>query len=109
MELFEAVLGFSLISLFLHVVPSRWEKLCMLNITANIIVLDINESFILRFIGINEVSTIFFVQEYNSFAHCVGGGCASVATSFIFTPSERIKQQMQVRSHYRNCWYASFF
>ncbi|KAF7828272.1 Mitochondrial substrate carrier family protein B [Senna tora] len=31
------------------------------------------------------------------------GGCASVATSSIFTPSERIKQQMQVGSHYRNC------
>ncbi|KAL5174258.1 S-adenosylmethionine carrier 1, chloroplastic/mitochondrial [Glycine soja] len=43
-------------------------------------------------------------KEYCSFAHCVGGGCASIATSFIFTPSERIKQQMQVGSHYRNCW-----
>lgn len=47
------------------------------------------------------------MQEYYSFAHCVGGGSASIATSFIFTPSERIKQQMQVGSHYRNCWYAS--
>lgn len=46
----------------------------------------------------------YLPKEYNSFAHCVGGGCASVATSFIFTPSERIKQQMQVGSHYRNCW-----
>ncbi|KAL5188782.1 S-adenosylmethionine carrier 1, chloroplastic/mitochondrial [Glycine soja] len=43
-------------------------------------------------------------KEYYSFAHCMGGGCASIATSFIFTPSERIKQQMQVGSHYRNCW-----
>jgi len=64
-------------------------------------------SIILMFIGINEV--IFFLQEYYSFAHCIGGGCASIATSFIFTPSERIKQQMQVRSQYRNCWYASVF
>lgn len=45
-------------------------------------------------------------KEYHSFAHCVAGGCASVATSFIFTPSERIKQQMQVGSHYQNCWNA---
>ncbi|XP_027342526.1 uncharacterized protein LOC113855191 isoform X2 [Abrus precatorius] len=46
----------------------------------------------------------YLPKEYHSFAHCVGGGCASVATSFIFTPSERIKQQMQVGSQYRNCW-----
>ncbi|XP_010529594.1 PREDICTED: mitochondrial substrate carrier family protein Y [Tarenaya hassleriana] len=43
-------------------------------------------------------------KEYCPLIHCVAGGCASVATSFIFTPSERIKQQMQVSSHYRNCW-----
>ncbi|KAL2342755.1 hypothetical protein Fmac_004040 [Flemingia macrophylla] len=46
----------------------------------------------------------YLPKEYYSFAHCMGGGCASIATSFIFTPSERIKQQMQVGSHYRNCW-----
>ncbi|RDX92141.1 S-adenosylmethionine carrier 1, chloroplastic/mitochondrial, partial [Mucuna pruriens] len=46
----------------------------------------------------------YLPKEYYSFAHCIGGGCASIATSFIFTPSERIKQQMQVGSHYRNCW-----
>ncbi|GAY39114.1 hypothetical protein CUMW_041900 [Citrus unshiu] len=34
-------------------------------------------------------------KEFHSLAHCTAGGCASVATSFIFTPSERIKQQMQ--------------
>ncbi|WVZ24498.1 hypothetical protein V8G54_003042 [Vigna mungo] len=51
----------------------------------------------------------YLPKEYHSFAHCVGGGCASIATSFIFTPSDRIKQQMQVRSHYRNCWYALVF
>ncbi|KAI3976889.1 hypothetical protein MKX01_008747 [Papaver californicum] len=33
-------------------------------------------------------------QEYCSVAHCTAGGCASIAT-FIFTPSELIKQQMQ--------------
>ncbi|KAL2503218.1 Mitochondrial substrate carrier family protein [Forsythia ovata] len=48
----------------------------------------------------------FFPKEYQSLAHCMAGGCASIATSFIFTPSERIKQQMQVGSHYRNCWNA---
>ncbi|XP_058200809.1 uncharacterized protein LOC131315646 isoform X2 [Rhododendron vialii] len=48
----------------------------------------------------------FLPKEYQSVAHCIGGGCASVATSFIFTPSERIKQQMQVGSHYQNCWNA---
>ncbi|XP_058732018.1 mitochondrial aspartate-glutamate transporter AGC1 isoform X2 [Vicia villosa] len=46
----------------------------------------------------------YLPKVYYSFAHCVGGGCASIATSFIFTPSERIKQQMQIGSHYRNCW-----
>ncbi|KAI3880840.1 hypothetical protein MKW92_043458 [Papaver armeniacum] len=45
-------------------------------------------------------------QEYRSVAHCTAGGCASIATSFIFTPSERIKQQMQVSSQYPNCWTA---
>uniref|UniRef100_A0A1D1ZJ29 Protein MITOFERRINLIKE 1, chloroplastic n=1 Tax=Anthurium amnicola TaxID=1678845 RepID=A0A1D1ZJ29_9ARAE len=44
--------------------------------------------------------------EYHSLAHCTAGGCASIATSFIFTPSERIKQQMQVHSYYQNCWNA---
>ncbi|KAG8374957.1 hypothetical protein BUALT_Bualt10G0049600 [Buddleja alternifolia] len=48
-----------------------------------------------------------FPKEYHSLAHCMAGGCASIATSFIFTPSERIKQQMQVGSHYRNCCYLS--
>lgn len=47
-----------------------------------------------------------FTKEYHSVAHCVAGGCASVATSFVFTPSERIKQQMQVGSHYHSCWNA---
>lgn len=47
-----------------------------------------------------------FAKEYHSLAHCVAGGCASVATSFVFTPSERIKQQMQVGSHYHSCWNA---
>ncbi|KMZ72087.1 putative Mitochondrial carrier protein [Zostera marina] len=45
-------------------------------------------------------------KEYYSLAHCTAGGCASIATSFIFTPSDRVKQQMQVRSHYQNCWNA---
>ncbi|GAV83865.1 Mito_carr domain-containing protein [Cephalotus follicularis] len=47
-----------------------------------------------------------FPKEYYSLAHCVAGGCGSIATSFIFTPSEHIKQQMQVGSHYSNCWNA---
>ncbi|XVF13122.1 hypothetical protein REPUB_Repub08aG0181000 [Reevesia pubescens] len=47
-----------------------------------------------------------FPKEYHSLAHCMAGGCASIATSFIFTPSERIKQQMQVGVHYQNCWNA---
>ncbi|XP_047322332.1 adenine nucleotide transporter BT1, chloroplastic/mitochondrial isoform X2 [Impatiens glandulifera] len=45
-------------------------------------------------------------NEYQSLAHCSAGGCASIATSFIFTPSERIKQQMQIGSHYQTCWSA---
>ncbi|XVE64838.1 hypothetical protein DITRI_Ditri07aG0134100 [Diplodiscus trichospermus] len=47
-----------------------------------------------------------FPKEYHSLAHCMAGGCASIATSFIFTPSERIKQQMQVGVRYQNCWNA---
>ncbi|ERM95053.1 uncharacterized protein LOC18422881 isoform X1 [Amborella trichopoda] len=45
-------------------------------------------------------------KGYHSLAHCVAGGSASIATSFIFTPSERIKQQMQIGSHYHTCWKA---
>ncbi|KAL2902595.1 Mitoferrin [Bienertia sinuspersici] len=45
-------------------------------------------------------------KEYHSVAHCTAGACASIATSFVFTPSERIKQQMQVNSKYQNCWIA---
>jgi len=48
------------------------------------------------------------LQEYHSIAHCAAGGCSSIATSFVFTPSECIKQQMQVGSQYQNCWYAIF-
>ncbi|KAK4741212.1 hypothetical protein SAY87_024800 [Trapa incisa] len=47
-----------------------------------------------------------FPREFYSVAHCLAGGCASIATSFIFTPSEHIKQQLQVGSHYQNCWQA---
>lgn len=47
-----------------------------------------------------------FAKEYHPLAHCVAGGCASIATSFIFTPSECIKQQMQVSSRYQSCWNA---
>ncbi|KAK9103626.1 hypothetical protein Sjap_020880 [Stephania japonica] len=45
-------------------------------------------------------------EGYQSVAHCMAGGCSSVATSFIFTPSECIKQQMQVGTHYQNSWSA---
>lgn len=51
------------------------------------------------------VVTMPFLQEYHSIAHCTAGGCSSIATSFVFTPSECIKQQMQVGSQYQNCWY----
>lgn len=50
--------------------------------------------------------TLTSLQEYHSIAHCAAGGCSSIATSFVFTPSECIKQQMQVGSHYQNCWYS---
>uniref|UniRef100_A0A0E0K3A8 Uncharacterized protein n=1 Tax=Oryza punctata TaxID=4537 RepID=A0A0E0K3A8_ORYPU len=45
-------------------------------------------------------------KEYHSIAHCTAGGCSSIATSFLFTPSECIKQQIQVGSQYQNCWEA---
>ncbi|KAK6935390.1 Mitochondrial substrate/solute carrier [Dillenia turbinata] len=48
----------------------------------------------------------YIPKGYHSFAHCAAGGCASIATSFIFTPTECIKQQMQVHLQYQNCWKA---
>lgn len=45
-------------------------------------------------------------KDYHSIAHCAAGGCSSIATSFVFTPSEYIKQQMQMGSQYQNCWKA---
>ena len=35
-------------------------------------------------------------EEKRWIAHCIAGGCASVATSFVYTPSECIKQRCQV-------------
>ena len=61
-------------------------------------------SLIVLFDPLVSLSLITTAQEYHSLAHCMAGGCASIATSFIFTQSERIKQQMQVGSHYQNCW-----
>lgn len=48
----------------------------------------------------------YLSKECHSLAHCVAGGSASIATSVIFTPSERIKQQMQVSSRYQSSWNA---
>lgn len=62
-------------------------------------------TFSIMLICFSIVLFISLTQEFHSLAHCTAGGCASVATSFIFTPSERIKQQMQVGSRYHNCWY----
>ncbi|XP_074585379.1 uncharacterized protein LOC141841150 [Curcuma longa] len=45
-------------------------------------------------------------KEYHSISHCFAGACSSLATSVVFTPSERIKQQMQVGLQYQNCWNA---
>ncbi|XP_024545371.1 adenine nucleotide transporter BT1, chloroplastic/mitochondrial [Selaginella moellendorffii] len=45
-------------------------------------------------------------EEYHSLAHCAAGGCASIATSLVYTPSERVKQQMQIGAVYRNSWLA---
>ncbi|XP_021295473.1 mitochondrial aspartate-glutamate transporter AGC1 isoform X2 [Herrania umbratica] len=56
--------------------------------------------------SVKEALLPLFPKEYHSLAHCLAGGCASIATSFIFTPSERVKQQMQVGVHYQNCWNA---
>ncbi|GLU04143.1 hypothetical protein SLE2022_213060 [Rubroshorea leprosula] len=47
-----------------------------------------------------------FPKVCHSLAHCIAGDCASVAIFFVFTPSELIKQQMQVGTHYNNCWNA---
>ena len=35
-----------------------------------------------------------FPEERAWVAHCMAGGCASVATSFVYTPSECVKQRM---------------
>ena len=48
----------------------------------------------------------FFVskKEYHAIAHCTAGGCASIATSIVYTPSECVKQRMQIGALYRNSW-----
>ncbi|KMS97871.1 hypothetical protein BVRB_5g123010 [Beta vulgaris subsp. vulgaris] len=56
--------------------------------------------------SMKELLLPFLAKEYHSVAHCTAGACASIATSFVFTPSERIKQQMQVNTKYQNCWNA---
>ncbi|KAI5066451.1 hypothetical protein GOP47_0019075 [Adiantum capillus-veneris] len=43
-------------------------------------------------------------KEYHAIAHCTAGGCASIATSIVYTPSECVKQRMQVGSLHRNSW-----
>lgn len=45
-------------------------------------------------------------EDMSALAHCAAGGCASVATSFVYTPSECVKQQMQVNGLYQNSWKA---
>ncbi|KAI3523752.1 hypothetical protein L1887_02128 [Cichorium endivia] len=47
-----------------------------------------------------------FAKEHHSLAHCLAGGFASFATSIVSTPSEQIKQQTQVGSHYHSSWNA---
>ena len=37
-----------------------------------------------------------FPEERSWVAHCVAGGCASVATSFVYTPSECVKQRLSL-------------
>ncbi|KAE8658517.1 Mitochondrial substrate carrier family protein, putative isoform 6 [Hibiscus syriacus] len=66
----------------------------------------ISAFYTLSYESVKGASLPLLTKEYHSLAHCMAGGCASVATSFIFTPSERIKQQMQVGVHYQNCWKA---
>ncbi|KAH7366528.1 hypothetical protein KP509_18G082800 [Ceratopteris richardii] len=43
-------------------------------------------------------------REYHAIAHCTAGGCASIATSVVYTPSECVKQRMQVGCFQRNSW-----
>ncbi|XP_024358621.1 uncharacterized protein [Physcomitrium patens] len=45
-------------------------------------------------------------EDMSALAHCVAGGCASVATSFVYTPSDCVKQRMQVHGLYENSWEA---
>ncbi|KAG0564902.1 hypothetical protein KC19_8G149300 [Ceratodon purpureus] len=45
-------------------------------------------------------------EDMSALAHCAAGGCASVATSIVYTPSECVKQQMQVNGLYQNSWQA---
>jgi hypothetical protein len=48
----------------------------------------------------------FIPQGMSALAHCTAGGCASLATSIVYTPSECVKQQMQLGTLYRNSWLA---
>ncbi|XP_021735815.1 uncharacterized protein LOC110702423 [Chenopodium quinoa] len=73
------------------------------NITASA---PISAIYTFTYESVKEFMLPSLAKEYHSVAHCTAGACASIATSVVFTPSERIKQQMQVNSKYQNCWNA---
>jgi hypothetical protein len=47
-----------------------------------------------------------FSEEHQWVAHCAAGGVASVATSFVYTPSECVKQRCQVSGNIK-AWQAA--
>ncbi|KAK1385706.1 Mitochondrial substrate carrier family protein P [Heracleum sosnowskyi] len=74
------------------------------NIAASALITDV---YTFTSESVKEVLLPYFSKGCHSLAHCTVGGSASIsATSVIFTPSERIKQQIQVSSHYRSSWNA---
>ncbi|GAQ77631.1 mitochondrial substrate carrier family protein [Klebsormidium nitens] len=56
--------------------------------------------------AVKEVLLPHLPPKFQSVAHCSAGAAASVATSFVFTPSEVVKQRMQYTSQYANSWSA---
>lgn len=46
-----------------------------------------------------------FPPKAHAAAHCIAGGMASVATSFVYTPAECIKQRVQI-GLYPHAWSA---
>eukprot|EP00899_Mesostigma_viride_P025345 jgi/Mesvir1/5996/Mv00745-RA.1 len=56
--------------------------------------------------GVKERLITRMPKKYHALAHCAAGACASIATSFVYTPSECVKSRMQFHNVYKNSMHA---